>query len=120
MGTDLTVIDIGDECVSDGGMSQERLRAYTELLKQQARELDTEVQSVRLHPRYTALLIEAPFGLPMLVDGPGEVERLDFGIEQIGSAFGRLSSEEALDEVRGAIREHREAEKRHARGKWQR
>lgn len=98
-------------------MSHERLQAYTDMLKQQARELNTEVHSLRLHPRYAALLVDTPFGLPMVVDGPGEVEQLDFEIEQIRSALERLSSSECLDEVRGAIREYREAEKRHARGR---
>lgn len=97
-------------------LSQEKLRAYTELLKHQARDLGTEVQSVRLHPRYAPLLIDGPFDLPMVVDGPREVERLDLEIEQVRFALMRLSSNEALDEVRGAIREYRDAEKWHTRG----
>jgi hypothetical protein len=92
-------------------MSQEKLQAYTELLKEQAQELETEIESLRFHPRYTPLVSEGPFGLPMVVEGPREVERLDFEIEQIRSALERLSSTEPLDEVRSAIREYREAEK---------
>src|SRR5439155_12431277 len=93
----------------------DKLRAHTAMLKQQARELESDVQSLRLHPRYAPLLVDTPFGVPMLVDGPSEVERLDFEIERIRGALERLSSGEALDEVRGAIREYREAEKQHAR-----
>ncbi len=96
-------------------MSEDKLRTHTAMLKQQARELETEVLSLRLHPRYSALLVDQPWGMPIVVDGPAEVQRLDLEIEQIRSALGRLSSTEALDEVRGAIREYREAEKRHAR-----
>ena len=56
--------------------------------------------------------MEGPFGFPMVIDGPGEVERCDTIIEQIRSALERLSSNEALQEVRGAIREYRDSEKR--------
>jgi hypothetical protein len=55
--------------------------------------------------------------MPIVVDGPSEVQRLDREIEQIRAALGRLSSAEALEEVRGALREYREAERRHASGK---
>lgn len=91
--------------------SQEKLRAYTELLNQQARELDAEVRSVRLHPRYAVLVNEGTFGLPTVIDGPLEVERLDREIEQVRFALERLSSPGALDEVRGAIREYEAAER---------
>ena len=46
-------------------------------LKQQATELEDEVQSLRLHPRYAPLIVEGPFGFPVVIDGPREVERLD-------------------------------------------
>jgi hypothetical protein len=98
-------------------MSEDKLRAHTAMLKEQARELETEVQSLRLHPRYAPLLVDTPWGMPIVVDGPSEVQRLDREIEQIRAALGRLSSAEALEEVRGALREYREAERRHASGK---
>jgi hypothetical protein len=101
-------------------LTREKLRAYAELLKQQATEIQTEVQSVQLHPRYAPLIVDGPFGLPMVIDGPREVERLDAVIEQIRSALVRLSSDQALEEVRGAIGEYREADKRQARAQWRR
>ena len=88
------------------GLSRDKLRAYTDLLKEQATELEAEMQSLRLHPRYAALIVEGPFGFPMVIDGPREVERLDGVIEQIEAGLQRLSSTEALQEVRGAIREY--------------
>ena len=100
-------------------LSLDKLRTYTELLKQQATELADEVQSLHLHPRYAPLLVDGPFGVPTLIDGPREVERLDTMTEQIRSALERLSSGHALEEVRGAVREYREAQKRDARaGRW--
>jgi hypothetical protein len=101
-------------------MSEDKLRAHTAMLKQQARELETEIQSLRLHPRYAPLLVDTPWGMPIVIDGSAEVQRLDLEIEQIRSALERLSSTEALDEVRGAIREYREVEKRHASGRRRR
>ena len=93
-------------------LSLEKLRAYTELLKQQATELAEEVQSLRLHPRYAVLIVEGPFGLPLVIDGPREVERLDTINAQVCSALERLSSRDALEEVRSAIREYRDSQKR--------
>ena len=72
----------------------------------EARGLEAEIQLVRLHPRYAPLVVDGLFGLPMVIDGPGEVDRLDAVIEQIDAALQRLSSNEALQEVRGAIREY--------------
>ena len=93
-------------------LSLEKLRAYTALLKEQATELADEVQSLRLHPRYAALIVEGPFGFPVVIDGPRELERLDTIIVQVRSALERLSSRDALEEVRSAIREYRDSEKR--------
>ena len=55
-----------------------------------------------------------PVRFPLVIDGPREVERLDGMIAQINIALRRLSSDEALKEVRGAIREYRDSEKRQA------
>lgn len=89
----------------------ERLRACTGLLKQQAKELEAELQWLQFHPRYAALLVEGPFGLPCPIDGPGEAERLDAIIESLDAAVQRLSSSEGLQEVRAAIRAYRDAER---------
>jgi hypothetical protein len=95
-------------------LSGDKLRAYTAILKEQATELEAEIQLLRLHPRYAALMVEGPFGAPMVIDGPREVERLDGMIAQIDAALQRLSSSQALTEIRGAIQEYRDSEKRQA------
>ena len=95
-------------------LSSDKLRAYTAILKEQATELEAEMQLLRLQPRYAALLVEGPFGAPMVIDGPREVERLDGMIAQIDAALQRLSSDQALTEIRGAIQEYRDSEKRQA------
>ena len=104
---------LGDSRGDTARLSLDKLRAYTELLKQQSTELANEVQSLQLHPRYAALIVEGPFGFPVAIDGPREVERLDTIIAQVRSALERLSSPDALEEVRGAIREYRDSKKRH-------
>ena len=64
------------------------------------------MQLLRLQPRYAALMVEGPFGAPMVIDGPREVERLDRMIAQLDVALRRLSSDQALTEIRGAIHEY--------------
>ena len=67
---------------------------------------------MRLHPRYAVLIVEGRFGSPVVIDGPREVERLDTINAQVRSALERLSSRDALEEVRSAIREYRDSQKR--------
>jgi hypothetical protein len=93
------------------GPGRDRLQAYTELLKQQAVELSQEIESLPFYPRYAPLVVEGPFGMPTLIDGPRQVEQLDTIIAQVGAAVERLSSPDALQEVRGAIRVYRDSEK---------
>jgi hypothetical protein len=102
-------------------LSRDKLRAYTALMKEQATELQAEMRSMRLHPRYAHLIVDGPFDLPMVIDGPRDVEQLDCVIEQLRRALERLSSNEALQEVRGAVREYQDSEKRHKSvGRWRR
>lgn len=110
-----------DPAVDAADLSRDKLQAYTTLLKEQATELQAEIQSMRLHPRYAPLIVDGPFDVQMVIDGPREVERLDYVIEQLRRALERLSFNEALQEVRGAIREYRDSEKRQSRaGRWRR
>jgi hypothetical protein len=110
-----------DPAIDAGRLSGEQLQAYTALLKEQATELQTEIHSLRLHPRYAPLIVDGPFDLPMVIDGPGEAERLDYVVDQLRRALERLSSNQALEEVRSAIGEYRDAEKRQKRvGPWRR
>ena len=91
---------------------QDKLTAYTELLKEQAAQLQAELRELRLHPKYAPLLVGDAFGRPMVVNGPAEVERLDAQTAQLGTAIERLSTDQALAEVRGAIREYQATRKR--------
>lgn len=92
-------------------LTDEKLRGFTELLKEQAAELEAEYHDLPFHPRYAALIVDGPFGLPRMTHGPSEAARLDGVIEQIRSGIERLASSQALQEVRGAIQEYRQAQK---------
>jgi hypothetical protein len=89
----------------------ERLRAYTEFLKEQAAELGAECRALRFHPKYAALIVDGPFGLPTLIDGPTEAARLDLVIEQVRTGVEQMASSQALQEVRRAIQEYRHVQK---------
>lgn len=89
-------------------LGAEKLRAYTELLKQQASGLEAECDQLRFHPRYAPLLVEGPFGAPMLIDGPREAAALDELIESLRIDVERLGSDEALTVVRETLRAYRE------------
>jgi hypothetical protein len=85
----------------------ERLRAYTEFLKEQAAELDAECRALRFHPKYAELMVDGPLGVPMPIDGPSEAARLDLVIEQVRIGIEQMASSQALQEVRRAIQEYR-------------
>lgn len=90
----------------------ETLSVYTELLKQQITELEAECVELPLHPRYQSLVAAGgPFGQLVVLDGPAEVRRLDLVIEGLGVALERMITGNAWQEVRGAIREYREAQR---------
>jgi hypothetical protein len=91
-------------------LSDEKLRAYTELLKEQVTQLEAECRDLCFHPRYAPLIVE-DVGGPFVIDGPREVARLDMVIEQVRAGIDRLASNERLQEVRGAIHEYRRVQK---------
>jgi hypothetical protein len=92
-------------------LGAEKLRAYTELLKQQASSLEAECYQLRFHPRYAPLLVEGPLGVPMLMDGSREAAALDELIESLRIDIERLGSDKALTVVRESLRAYREARK---------
>ena len=92
-------------------LSDERLHAYTEFLKEQAAEVEAECCALGFHPKYADLMVDGPFGLPTLMDGPSEAARLDLVIEQVRIGIEQMASGQALREVRRAIQEDRHVQK---------
>src|SRR5262245_5054409 len=104
-------------------LGAEKLSAHTELLKEQASEVEAECYQLRLHPRYAPLIVESPLGMPILIDGPREAAKLDGLIESLRIDVERLDSNEANTLVRETLRAYREARKAeeraaHRRRRW--
>jgi hypothetical protein len=92
-------------------LGADKLRARTELLREQASELEAECYQLRFHPRYAPLIVEGPLGMPILIDGPHEAAELDDLIESLRIDVERLDSNEAITLVRETLRAYREARK---------
>lgn len=97
-------------------LGADKLRAYTELLKEQASELEAECSQLRFHPRYAPLVLDGPFGLPILIDVSREAVMLDELIESLQIDVERVGSDNALHMVRETVRAYREARQREQRG----
>ena len=90
-------------------LGAEKLHAYTELLKQQASELEAECYQLCFHPRYASLLVEGPFGLPVVMNGPREAAMLDDLNESLQLDVERLGSADGIAVVRETLRAYRDA-----------
>jgi hypothetical protein len=103
-------------------LGADKLRAHTELLKEQASELEAECGQLRFHPRYASLIVEGPLGIPVLIDGPREAVELDDVIEALRIDVERLASKEAISVVRDTLRAYREARlaEERAAARWRR
>ncbi|MBA3886742.1 MAG: hypothetical protein H0X67_13570 [Acidobacteria bacterium] len=107
-----TLLRLELECLDGAGAdaacrTDETLSAYAEVLREQIARLREEIQDLRYHPRYAAIVVDEVFAT-YVVDGPLEVQRLDAATEALTAGLARLSDERlALHEVRELIREHR-------------
>jgi hypothetical protein len=81
--------------------------AYTQLLKEQAQALRLELETLHMHPRFSTLIVEGPFGFPQVMDGPAEVESLETRLGYFREVLHDLAGPQALAIVRALIREHK-------------
>jgi hypothetical protein len=89
-------------------LTDEKLAVYNQVLKEQADELQWELDELPYHPRYQPVVVETgPFGVPVQTDGPAEAWRLDRMIAGLEAGLARLRTDEALAEVRGAVQAFR-------------
>lgn len=88
-------------------LTDEKLVAYNQVLKEQTNELQWELDELPYHPRYQPIITEGgPFGSLRVLDrkdGSAEVWRLDQMIAKMEAMLRRMRTDEALAEVRGAI-----------------
>jgi hypothetical protein len=91
-------------------MTDEKLDAYTQLLKEQVADLEVEVEALPYATRYHVLVQAAdPFEFDLQLDGATEARRLDDLLADMSASLVRLTTEHALQEVREAIQLHRRA-----------
>jgi hypothetical protein len=91
-------------------MADEKLDAYSQLLRDQVADLEAEAAALPYSPKYQPLVQEVgPFEVGLLLDGETEVRRLDDVAAGLSATLAQLKTEHALQEVRDAIRAHRRA-----------
>jgi len=93
-------------------LSDEKLRIYNEVLKEQVDDLEAQIDELPLDPRYQVIVeAKGPFAVGVL-DGPREVRWLKAAIGSIEISLARLRNDAAPLEVRDSIRAHRAANRR--------
>lgn len=93
-------------------LTDEKLRIYNEVLKEQVADLEDQINDLPLDPRYQAIVeSDGPFTVGVL-DGPREVGWLKKAIKSFETSLARLHSDQALLEVRESIHDYRAANRR--------
>ncbi len=91
-------------------LTDEKLGTYNQILREQAAQLEAALTELPIHPRYQSLLgPEGLLGIAIPFDDPVRMKALDFLIAGLGDHRARLQTEDALLEVRAAIRARRTA-----------
>jgi hypothetical protein len=86
-------------------LTDEKLRIYNEVLREQVQELEQELAELPFHPRYRPLVVmDEPFEIRLRTDGPAEEHQLGRTIESMEASISRLRSQQAIQEVRSLIR----------------
>jgi hypothetical protein len=88
-------------------LTDDKLAVYNQVLKEQADELQRELDELPYHPRYRPIITEdGPFGIFRVLDqkdGPAEAWRLDHMMANMEARLRRMHTDEALTEVRSVI-----------------
>jgi hypothetical protein len=93
-------------------LTDEKLDAYRQLLKEQVAQLEMALFELPQHPRYQPLVgLEGPFGVVVQFDGPAKVLGLEFVIASLGDSVARLQAGNAWPEVCEIIRARRMADR---------
>lgn len=88
-------------------LTTETLDAYTEMLKQQAAELQAEEMELLFNPKYQPVVVLGPFGPIGVIDGEAEMNRLEMEIEELRGSLELLSTPRAVQEVKALVRMER-------------
>ena len=91
-------------------LTDDTLVAYNRTLQEQVTALEYALAELPYAPRYQSLTrANGPFGMPQFIDGPEEVRRLDFVINELSAGLARMEAGAAYEEVRGVIDDYRRA-----------
>lgn len=92
-------------------LSDEKLAVYNDVLREQVRELETEIETVGEHPRFDPLrpyLETGFFGVVRPFDGNAERQRLEGLLSGLSASVQALQGPAARQEVDLIIRDYRE------------
>jgi hypothetical protein len=88
-------------------LTEEKLSAYNQVLKEQVDDLQSKLDQLPDLPRYEPLVEEGLFGRRLRTNGAAEARQLDAEIAEIEANIVRLRSKAAMDTVLHAIRKYR-------------
>jgi hypothetical protein len=89
-------------------LTEEKLNIYNQVLKEQAAELQHELNELPCHPRYQPIaVIDGPFGIHLKTDGAAEARSLDELIAGMEESLALLRSGNALAVVLEIVSDYR-------------
>jgi len=92
-------------------LTEAKLAIYNQVLRDQVTELKDEIDNLKYHPRYEAIVFpDGPFGMSVRHDGPARAWHMDRAIPAIEASVERLRGKAALKEVLVSIRAFRESQ----------
>jgi hypothetical protein len=104
-----TLLRLELECLHDDArdvrdLTDEKLAAHNQLLKEQASELKQARAALALHPKYQPLWREGPFGPCLAPAGADETRALDEMAARLVEGMARVRAPDGINEVRETIR----------------
>lgn len=92
-------------------LTEAKLAIYNQVLRDQVTELKDEIDNLKYHPRYEAIVFpDGPFGMSVRHDGPARAWHMDRAIPAVEASVERLRGKAALKEVLVMIRAFQESE----------
>jgi hypothetical protein len=89
-------------------LTDEKLAIYNQVLREQAEDLEAELEALPYHPRYQPIVVpDSAFDIRVRTRGPAETHLLDQAIASLEGSTARLRDSHALVEVCDVIQAYR-------------
>ncbi len=88
-------------------LTDETFALYNDLLGEQVAELEQALVDLRMHPKYSVLIVMTPFSEVLDTDGRARVQHLQSLIDGFEESLARLRSKDGWREIREVIRLYR-------------